>query len=152
MIVQNMRFFWSTFIISFAGSIGSTLLTQRLLVHRIPIIGSFIGLQPSENPGVAFGLELGVAEPSAIAIAAVIVVVMALRTSQSRMSQTGFGLILGGGMANIIDRFVDGKVTDLFQVGSFPIFNVADSCITVGVAILFLEMFLQRMSQKRQKK
>jgi signal peptidase II len=44
-----------------------------------------------------------------------------------------------------MDRLRDGFVTDFFQVASFPVFNVADSCITVGVALLLVEsLFFSR--------
>ncbi|PIQ76412.1 signal peptidase II [Candidatus Peregrinibacteria bacterium CG10_big_fil_rev_8_21_14_0_10_49_24] len=139
-----MRLFWGTTAVSFIGSVISTLLTERYLHERIPIIGSAVGLTPSKNSGVAFGLELGLFEPLLIAVAVTVLFSMALRTAKSRESALGFGLILGGGMANIVDRFLDGKVTDLFQIGTFPIFNTADSCITIGVALLLLEMLLIR--------
>ena len=53
-------------------------------------------------------------------------------------------LVLAGGMGNLIDRVVFGAVTDMFQTTfiNFPIFNVADSCITVGVVLLFLYVLL----------
>ena len=138
--MQNMRFFWTTIAISFLGSISSTVLAERFLESRIAIIGSFAGIQKSANAGVAFGMELGIVEPFLIAVAIVILFVIAVRTAHTRISQTGFGLLLGGGAANIADRLYDGKVTDIFQAGSFPIFNVADICITVGVALLLFEM------------
>ncbi len=58
-------------------------------------------------------------------------------------------MIVGGALGNVIDRIRDGAVTDFFQVGGFPIFNVADSFITVGVGVLLLEMILVWWSQKR---
>lgn len=142
--MQNMQLFWMTFIGSFLASIASTVLTERYIHERIPIAGSFVGLTPSTNTGVAFGLELGALEPVIIAIALGTIAVMALRTAHSRLSRIGFGLIVGGGVANIVDRLLDGKVTDLYQIGSFPIFNTADSCITIGVALLFVEMLQLR--------
>lgn len=148
MIEQNMQFFWGTLILGFLGSIGSTVLIENFLSERIAIIGSLVGLQRSTNAGVAFGLELGLAEPLLIAVAAGVVAIMAFRTAGTRMSQSGFGLILGGGAANILDRLHDGRVTDIFQVGNFPIFNIADSCITVGVAMLLIEMICLRKSSK----
>tara|TARA_Y100000310_G_C20431625_1_gene691751 strand:- start:163 stop:588 length:426 start_codon:yes stop_codon:yes gene_type:complete len=138
-----MRYFWTTVILSFLGSIGSTVLTERFLEHRIPIIGSFMGLQKSTNAGVAFGLELGWIEPFLIAIAFCVLLWVVFKTAHTQLSQVGYGLILGGGLANILDRLHDGYVTDLFQVGSFPIFNVADACITVGVSLLLLEIILE---------
>lgn len=145
---QNMRLFWGTTVISCIGSVASTLLTERYVHERVPILGSFVGLTPSTNSGVAFGLELGLFEPWLIAVAVVVLFTMALRTAKTKESAVGFGLILGGGMANIIDRFMDGKVTDLYQVGTFPIFNTADSCITIGVGFLLLEMIILRRKAK----
>jgi signal peptidase II len=65
------------------------------------------------------------------------------------MSQAGFGLILGGALANVVDRFPDGLVTDMIQVGAFPVFNVADSCITVGLGLLLLEIVLKEKKKKK---
>jgi signal peptidase II len=70
--------------------------------------------------------------------------VFAFRTAQSVYAQVGFGMIIGGALGNVLDRMRDGMVTDFFQVGTFPIFNVADSCITIGVIVLLLEMVLFR--------
>ncbi|KKW40358.1 signal peptidase II [Candidatus Peribacteria bacterium RIFOXYC2_FULL_55_14] len=145
-----MQLFWGSFILSFLGSIGSAVLTERFLHERVALIGSFVGLQKSMNTGVAFGLELGLAEPILIAVAAVAVAVMALRTARSAESQVGFGLLLGGGLANIVDRLHNGTVTDLFQIGRFPIFNVADSCITVGVSLLFAELIFQKFRARKR--
>jgi lipoprotein signal peptidase len=63
----------------------------------------------------------------------------AVRAKGSAAQRVGFGLIIGGALGNVADRLLDGHVTDFFQVGAFPIFNVADSCITVGVVILLAE-------------
>jgi len=147
MMVQNMRFFWTTFVLSISGSIGSTLLTERFLSSRVALWGSFIGLQKSVNAGVAFGMELGRLEPLLIGFALCGVAGIAIQTARTLQSQIGFGLILGGGVANVFDRVQDGYVTDLFQIGSFPIFNVADSCVTVGVVLLLLEIIRERQTE-----
>lgn len=121
-------------------SLLSVWLAETLLVDRIPIIAEFIGLQLSHNPGVAFGIGLpeGIKE-LLIFFALFFVHVMFLESMRTDMQQLGFGLIVGGGIANIIDRLFDGFVTDYIQVGSFPIFNLADSCVTVGVVVLLGE-------------
>ena len=54
------------------------------------------------------------------------------------MMALGFGLIIGGALGNIVDRFDDGHVTDFIQIGWWPLFNIADSCISIGVIILLL--------------
>lgn len=60
-------------------------------------------------------------------------------------------LQLGGAVGNLIDRLRFGPVTDFISLGSFAIFNVADSCITVGVIILIAGVWLTERKQKREK-
>ena len=61
------------------------------------------------------------------------------------------GLMLGGAIGNLIDRFTQGYVTDFISVGSFPVFNVADSCVTVGVGLLVLATILEENKQRKAK-
>lgn len=126
---------------------------DSILQERIAVLGSFAGFQLSHNPGIAFGLRLPpVAQEILIGIALVIVAIIAIRHARPPQASrpaaaatlVAFGLILGGGIANIIDRIPDGLVTDFIQIGSFPTFNVADSCITVGAVLLIWESWKQR--------
>ena len=55
-------------------------------------------------------------------------------------THVAFALILGGAVGNIIDRVRLGFVVDFFDLRWFPVFNVADSCITIGVCLLLLRM------------
>jgi len=57
-------------------------------------------------------------------------------------------LQLGGAAGNLIDRLRGGKVTDFISVGVFPVFNVADAAITVGVIILLLGVWSKERSEK----
>jgi signal peptidase II len=52
------------------------------------------------------------------------------------------GLMLGGALGNLIDRVLEGRVTDFIDFPRFPSFNVADSAITIGVAIILIGYFL----------
>lgn len=113
------------------------MLADVLLTERIPILGDFMGLQYSVNPGIAWGIRLPDGLQEILIVAALIIVaVLAVRSTQAHFLP--FGLILGGGLANVVDRLPDGVVTDYFQVGTFPIFNVADSFVTVGVLLLLI--------------
>ncbi len=133
-----------TVLLSGALSLVSAILADTLLAHRIAIVGSFAGLEYSLNPGVAFGVAFApILQMSLIAAALVAVVWMSCKARKTA-ERLAYGLILGGGLANIIDRLRDGLVTDYFQIGSFPLFNVADSCITIGVLMLFMEMLVWR--------
>jgi signal peptidase II len=58
--------------------------------------------------------------------------------AQSLLVRIAFGAIVGGAVGNIVDRFHYGFVVDFVDLHWWPVFNVADSCITVGVALLVL--------------
>lgn len=130
---------------SFALSVLGAILADTYLTERIPVFGDFLGLQYSVNPGIAWGIQLPNGFQEILIIVALITVaVLAIRSTKTHSLSPipyslPFGLILGGGLANVVDRLRDGVVTDYFQIGSFPIFNVADSCVTVGVLLLLLD-------------
>jgi len=128
---------------AFLLSFSAKLIADAFLHERIALVGSFAGLLPIRNPGIAFGMQLpGGYQELLIVCALVLVVVSAIRSDRSVTGDWGYGLIVGGALGNIVDRLNDGFVTDFFQVSTFPIFNVADSCITVGVALLLAQSIL----------
>jgi signal peptidase II len=138
-----MLFFSLVAIGSLALSLIAKVIADLYLTDRIAIIGEFAGLQYVRNPGVAFGLQLPSGIQEAVIITAlVLVIIVAYRSTSTPLNRWGFGLIAGGALGNVMDRLRDGVVTDFFQVGSFPVFNVADSCITIGVALLLVESLL----------
>lgn len=120
-------------------SVLGTLLMEKTAVMT-SVFGGFLRLTLSKNPGVAFGLLLPYPlQEILITIALLTMFVFAYRTRYSRFSSLGFGLILGGAIGNLIDRFPDGLVTDYFAVGTFPVFNIADACIVVGAGMLLMQ-------------
>ena len=142
-----MLFFPFVAALAFTVSFLSRWAAEAYLHRRIPLIDRAVGLEPVQNPGVAFGLQLPEPFQNVIVLGAMIFIcVLALASRKTHLSQTGYGLIVGGGLANIIDRTGDGFVTDFFQVGSFPVFNVADSCITIGAVLLLAEIFIMKRS------
>jgi len=137
-------------IVSFLASLSAALIADSFLHGRIPVIGSFVGFELSYNSGIAFGIQLPpIVQEVLIGIALIIVAIIAVRSARTtnyQLSTTNlsFGLIIGGGIANVIDRIPDGLVTDFIQIGTFPTFNIADSCITVGAALLLWESWRHR--------
>ncbi len=114
----------------------------EMLGDRIAILGTAIGLQLSHNAGIAFGIAIPDPwETILIGSALLLLALAAWYERRSHFRACAFGLILGGALGNIVDRILDGRVTDYFQVYSFPIFNVADSAITIGAAILIIGSF-----------
>ncbi len=57
--------------------------------------------------------------------------------------RVAMGLQLGGAAGNLVDRLSMGRVTDFISIGSFPVFNIADSAISIGVAVLLLGVWLR---------
>lgn len=58
-------------------------------------------------------------------------------------------LQLAGASGNLVDRLMRGKVTDFISIGTFPVFNLADSSITIGVAVLLLGVWLKERAEKK---
>lgn len=130
---------WAIALLAFCVSYLGKWLADVLLDRRVALIGDFVGLQPSRNPGIAFGLRLPDVLQTPVILCAIALLVFAARKADTSVAKVGFGLLLGGALGNVVDRLFDGYVTDFFQVGTFPIFNVADSCISIGVVLLVLD-------------
>jgi signal peptidase II len=58
-------------------------------------------------------------------------------------------LQLAGAAGNLVDRLLKGKVTDFISIGTFPVFNIADSSITIGVIVLLLGVWLNERAEKK---
>ena len=114
-------------------------------------ITSFFNLVLAYNTGAAFSFLAGAGGWQrvffiAIAVIASIVIVYLMRKPQNAtLMNAALALILGGAIGNVIDRVRLGHVVDFIQVHGagyyFPAFNVADSAITVGVALLIWDSF-----------
>ncbi|MQC26339.1 MAG: signal peptidase II [Chloroflexi bacterium] len=95
------------------------------------------------NDGAAFGLFKGSGGGNffallAIVVAALIIYYFPRIDSGQWLLRVAMGLQLGGALGNLLDRLTLGYVTDFISVGNFPVFNVADASITVGVGLLLL--------------
>jgi len=107
------------------------------------LVGSFFQLRLGHNTGVAFGALAGTGYVTLVVTSALVsgLLVWLIRTgARGVRAYWAVALVLGGGLANIGDRLPDGRVTDFldFGVGAlrWPAFNLADSFIVVGIAIL----------------
>ncbi|MBT5237569.1 signal peptidase II [Candidatus Peregrinibacteria bacterium] len=134
-----MKSFWTTIILACLLSIIAATAVDILISTRIPIIGKHIGLTYSLNPGIAWGIQLPRGIQEIMILGALAAVAHMARSAKTTVSIQAYALIIGGGMANVIDRLRDGYVTDFVQIGTFPIFNVADSFVCIGVGMLLIE-------------
>jgi signal peptidase II len=106
------------------------------------------------NTGVAFGMFQGNNLLFAIIASIVAVVIIFYYPSipeEDKVLRFAMGMQLGGALGNLIDRIVVKQVIDFVSVGNFAVFNVADSCITVGVGVLLLGVWLQEKREKKLK-
>lgn len=122
------------------------------LYESIAIIPNYLDITYTLNPGAAFSM-LADAPPwlrktflLSMACAAIIVLaVMIVRADRVSISSVAFALIMGGAVGNLIDRAIRGRVIDFMRAHyydlNYPIFNVADSAISIGVALIILTAF-----------
>jgi signal peptidase II len=119
---------------------------------EVPVTG-FMSLVLAYNSGAAFSFLAG--EPgwqrwffTAVAVIASAFLVYMLRRGGTRALCAGLALILGGALGNLWDRIAIGKVVDFlllhYQAWAWPAFNVADSAITLGAALLVIDSFRQK--------
>jgi signal peptidase II len=123
------------------------------LYESIAIIPNYLDITYTQNPGAAFSM-LADAPPwvrkaflLTMACAAIIVLLVIIARAESvSLTSVSCALILGGAIGNLIDRAIRGRVIDFLRAHyydlNYPIFNVADSAITIGVVlILFMTVF-----------
>jgi len=133
------------------------LVANNISMHDgIQVIPGFFRITHVENRGAAFGLfadspaQWKVAMLVLFSIVALIVVTALLWRNSHVMTTTGIGLalILGGAVGNLWDRLLNGRVVDflLFYIGQYqwPAFNVADSAIVCGAALLVIEILFAK--------
>ena len=105
------------------------------------LIGNVIRLTRVHNDGGAFGIFPGGGIVFLVVSGVVsLILFLILLTMQidSRLIRTGMAFVLAGALGNLVDRIQWGYVLDFFEIRGFPIFNVADACITVGAVFIVL--------------
>jgi len=145
------RYFWVAAIIGLAIDQLTKLWvvnTFELTVppETIPLWPGVFHFTYVTNTGAAFSLFSDNGEwlrwLSLIVSLALVVLGLAVRLT-NRWEEVGYGLILSGALGNGIDRFLNGEVVDFFdfRLIRFPIFNVADVCINIGIVCLIIAAF-----------
>jgi signal peptidase II len=104
-----------------------------------------------QNTGAAFGMfqSLGnVFMILSMVVSAAIIYYYPQVPPQDWLIRLAMAMLLGGALGNLIDRLYQGYVTDFISVGKFPVFNVADACISMGVVVLFIGMWFQEKEKQ----
>lgn len=132
--------------------------TNMDLGQQISVIGDFFYITSHRNRGAAFGI---LQDQRWFFIVVTIIVVVALvwyiqkiKSQPDKLLPLALSLVLAGAIGNFLDRLLMGEVVDFFKFNfgsyTFPIFNVADSAIVVGVALIILDTLLESRREKRR--
>nr|WP_243859372.1 signal peptidase II [Amycolatopsis arida] len=141
-----------------ALDVATKVLATATLEGRAPVevLGGLVYLQLVRNPGAAFSMATGMTWLlTIVAMAVVVAIVWLARRLRSTGWAIGLGLVLAGALGNLVDRIfrapgpLRGHVVDFVSVFApngdvWPVFNVADSAIVVGAALIVLLSLLGR--------
>lgn len=158
--------FFVALILIIAGVVGIDQLTKWLIYFNLPlnqdivIIPNVLEITHIQNPGMAFGLLAD--HPwifhtlSILGIGAIGVYLFKF-SKDSRFSKIGFALIIGGGIGNMIDRTILRSVVDMIHITIFNdffpwVFNVADSCVCVGVGMVLVGIICDIIKEEKSKR
>jgi len=150
---SRLRFLWLTLaVVLLDRATKAWFESQTTEGWRHEVIRHFIYLVRASNPGIAFSFFADSASPwtrvilitGSLIVIAVLAWLLVASHSGGRLTVAGLALLLGGATGNVTDRILHGAVTDFFEVwiGSYhyPAFNVADSAITIGAALIILDV------------
>lgn len=134
--------------------------TKWLVINRmalgesIPVIDGIFHLTFVQNPGAAFGM---LPYKTVFFIVMTVLVIAGIAYYFTQISQdrfllkTGLAIQVGGAVGNLVDRIRFGYVVDFFDFRIWPVFNIADIGISIGVGILFIELLRDQTESEGQK-
>ncbi len=148
-------FFFAAILSLLADQLSKIWIRARLPEgESIDFLTGVMHLEHVQNRGAAWGVLSG--QKWLLILFTLVVIGVILHSARevaqrSALAALGFGLILGGAVGNLTDRILFGHVTDFFDLDTpfsalqtFPVFNVADSALTVGVVLMLISLFLTR--------
>ncbi|MEQ8798668.1 MAG: signal peptidase II [Salinisphaeraceae bacterium] len=149
---QNAHWLWISAIVIVADQITKQLVVRSFDLYDRLVIAPFFNLVRLHNTGAAFSMFAGATPLFFVALTVVVSIgiLMWLRRNPhtDRLVGASLALILGGALGNAIDRVARGHVIDFLDLHAagyhWPAFNIADCAITVGAALLLLDMWRKR--------
>jgi signal peptidase II len=135
-------------------------ITKKMAIQKLSflnpkvIIPNYLKLEITKNYGAAFGIMKN--QQWLFIIVALIAIFVffllsARPTKQLLILYLGYGFLLGGAIGNLVDRFRMDFVIDFIHLKGFPIFNIADLSIDIGLIILFWYLLIGEKSKKHNK-
>jgi len=144
-----------TGIVIILDQLTKLLVVKKFFLHEtVKVIPGFFSLTYVRNPGAAFGILAGASGSwrtiffITVSLAALAVLATLVQKTAERLPLIAYALIGGGAVGNFIDRVRFGEVVDFiewyYRSYHWPTFNIADSAITAGVALLAVDMLFVR--------
>lgn len=134
-------------VFAFDTFIKTVFSTHFLPATSVPLIKGMLNLTYVRNTGVAFGLMPGkrlLLILVSIAVCAIVIYFYTKTKKKDFLLKVAFAIILGGSLSNLFDRVFYGYVIDYIDFRIFPVFNLADVAINLGVFLIILDLFMKR--------
>ncbi len=155
-----LPYVWLSVLIVLLDQASKAWIVAHLALYRAIVVLPVLEITHVYNRGAAFsflngasGWQRWVFAALAVIVSLVLLVTLRQLPRRAWLTASGFALILGGAVGNLIDRLRAGRVVDFVNVHwgvhYFPTFNVADSAITVGVALWLLDTWLDARRKAR---
>ncbi|MDG2917304.1 signal peptidase II [Bisgaard Taxon 10/6] len=149
---SGLSFLWLSAVAFFIDLLTKYIVTQNFELYESVNVLPIFNLTYARNTGAAFsflaehgGWQKYFFIVLALVISAVLVYLLRKNSAQQKLQNSAYALIIGGALANMADRAYNGFVVDFFDFfwreWHYPVFNVADIAICVGVGLLILDSF-----------
>ncbi|MFC6331342.1 signal peptidase II [Paenibacillus septentrionalis] len=133
--------------------------TNMKIGEEFSVIGDFFLITSHRNRGAAFGIlqdqRIFFIIITIAILSGILYYAHIMREKGTKTLLIGLALVLGGALGNFIDRVRFGEVVDFFKFNfgsyTFPIFNIADSAIVIGVGLIMLDTLLDVRREQKQK-
>jgi len=148
MKTRPASFFVVAFVVFALDQATKYLIVTSLSPYQVIKALPFFNVVYYRNIGSAFGMFKSLGNPFFIVVSAAAIVAVSVMIVKDCDNRLGFSLILAGAAGNLTDRIIRGYVIDFIEVyaGNFywPAFNIADSALTIGIALLMIKAILPR--------
>lgn len=138
---RELAFFLPAVVVLAADQLSKAWIRQNLAVGESLPPDAPLRLTHVANAGGVFGVMANPVFLALLNAAVLIILLLFYRRLSSLALRASLGLVLGGGLGNLVDRLRMGYVTDFLDVRVWPIFNVADASVVVGSVIILYLLF-----------
>ena len=143
---KTVDFILCTVLLFAADQVSKQLVVSRILPgHSVPFLGGYVSLAPIRNTGLVMGFLPDFSHFTIlITVLVLIVFILSWLTKFRKRGNLGITFIIAGAAGNLWDRVLRGAVVDFIDVTIWPIFNLADVLITVGVVLTVYSLIFSR--------